>query len=809
MKCEMCGNIIPDNSTRCNVCGYLIAAPGMAQSQFPPNGQQGMPFPPNGQQGMPFPPNDQQGMPFPPNGQQGMPFPPNGQAGGQNWSPFSSNDPAGGQNNWSPFSSNDPAGGQNNWSQFDSNDPAGGQNNWSPFGSDDQQRNTIPINNPSDSAFGNDGQQYIPPYQMGDQQIPDYMAGQVNNPPYGDPFQQMGGMPQNQPPQPEKSKGLSKGVVIGLCIAIALLLCGIGVCLYLLLAPGRSGGDKTGAAESTVEVAKDSNDTKKSDADVSGKTTEQKKEKKTTEASKDEELHIASISDDKFPMVEITVGGKGSVDAEKTVVKEDGKEVEIKDIRDDGDDKVITYIANNISASGNKRSVHVYVDGADLKADDDAAAYNEPQLDSANITLVSCDSSNYPEITLYASVEDANGVITGLTKDNFYIKEKTSKGNYVYKEVSESEMLDQNAALNISLIADKSSSISYSDMDKIKSVLSDFVGNLQYSAGDKAELLAIDDIVRQMCTFTNDSQFLTNGVYSMFPEGMTDLYDGLAQGIQHVVYQEGAKCVIAFTDGENTVDSGYTSIDVVNLAQKYEVPVYVIGVGVDTGYASDLQNIAQSTGGRYWNIDDLYDLNEIYQSIYTQQKQMYKIVYNCNKSVKQDSNRELVISMVDGTYCANNDTIAKPVNVDRTAVERKHDNRYELVMADVTWEEANVAANRAGGHLATITSQAEEDTIINMAEAQGAKYIWLGGYTSYDESGHPFGHWVTGEDFSFQAWGKDEPSRQDLDGTPEWYIMLWNIPELGGWTWNDQRNDPGAAVEYFKGNTAYVIEYEN
>lgn len=161
------------------------------------------------------------------------------------------------------------------------------------------------------------------------------------------------------------------------------------------------------------------------------------------------------------------------------------------------------------------------------------------------------------------------------------------------------------------------------------------------------------------------------------------------------------------------------------------------------------------------------------------------------------------------SYCANNDTIAKPVNVDRTAVERKHDNRYELVMADVTWEEANEAANRAGGHLATITSQTEEDTIINMAEAQGAKYIWLGGYTSYDESGHPFGHWVTGGDFSFQAWGKDEPSRQDLDGTPEWYIMLWNIPELGGWIWNDQRNDPGAAVEYFKGNTAYVIEYEN
>jgi hypothetical protein len=84
----------------------------------------------------------------------------------------------------------------------------------------------------------------------------------------------------------------------------------------------------------------------------------------------------------------------------------------------------------------------------------------------------------------------------------------------------------------------------------------------------------------------------------------------------------------------------------------------------------------------------------------------------------------------------------------------------------------------------------------------------LGGYTSYDEYGGVFGHWVTGETFSYSKWCEGEPSRIDQDGTNEWYIMLWNVSSLGGWSWNDQRNDPAADVEYFKGRLAYVCEYE-
>ena len=58
------------------------------------------------------------------------------------------------------------------------------------------------------------------------------------------------------------------------------------------------------------------------------------------------------------------------------------------------------------------------------------------------------------------------------------------------------------------------------------------------------------------------------------------------------------------------------------------------------------------------------------------------------------------------------------------------------------------------------------------------------------------------------AWSANEPSRQDQDGTEEWYIMLWNIKAVGGWCWNDQRNDPVSAVPTMADGMGFVCEFE-
>ena len=68
-----------------------------------------------------------------------------------------------------------------------------------------------------------------------------------------------------------------------------------------------------------------------------------------------------------------------------------------------------------------------------------------------------------------------------------------------------------------------------------------------------------------------------------------------------------------------------------------------------------------------------------------------------------------------------------------------------------------------GGHLATITSQAEMDELAALVDAQDIKNAWIGGYTSV-RNGAAFGHWITGEVFDFAKWYPGEPSRNDKDG---------------------------------------------
>ena len=133
--------------------------------------------------------------------------------------------------------------------------------------------------------------------------------------------------------------------------------------------------------------------------------------------------------------------------------------------------------------------------------------------------------------------------------------------------------------------------------------------------------------------------------------------------------------------------------------------------------------------------------------------------------------------------------------------------RYELVFADYSWEMAAAACEEMGGHLATVSDQAELDEIIAVAEEAGASLVWLGAYRAAGDQWT----WVTGEEIEFYPWADGEPSYYDTDGTEENFLLLWNVSFGGqsGWRYNDCRDNPAAAYpSRFSGQLAFVCEYE-
>lgn len=518
---------------------------------------------------------------------------------------------------------------------------------------------------------------------------------------------------------------------------------------------------------------------------------------------------VDGVDADNFPVVTLKLDCDQPfpLDLSEVSVQEDGQSCEVQQVTQQDGQVEITYLTFDAEYSQEHRQpvLTFGVDGISLRMD---GAYYTPCFVPAQVRLVSTDVSGYPVVRAYFQVlDDYSGeTVEGLDASAFRIMERVEGGEYLAREVKSVFPLEGNDGLKIDLVADKSDSITESDMGKIKTVMTEFVQELNFDLGDRAEVLAFDSIVQQMCCYTDDVSLLVNGIHNMSTDGLTAFYDAVYDGVTNATLQGGARCVIAFTDGMDN-RSRHTPDEVIRYANTQQTPVYIIGAGgsVDTG---TLGRIAESTGGRYWYIDDLYDLEAIFQQIYDEQMDYYIVEYQSDSAVDSYAARDLQVTVSGGGYRGESQLTVTPTRSIRDDGGVSGGHCYELFKESLTWEEASRRCQEMGGHLATITSQDEMDQIIALAEAQEVEYLWLGGYTSYDDAGNVFGHWVTGEAFTFRAWSPNEPSRQDKDGTEEWYIMLWNIPSQGDWCWNDQRNDPASAVTYMADSMGFVCEFE-
>ena len=418
---------------------------------------------------------------------------------------------------------------------------------------------------------------------------------------------------------------------------------------------------------------------------------------------------------------------------------------------------------------------------------------------SLDVELVSSDVSDYPNVKVYFSVKKPDGESVELSAPKFAVKEQISSGEMIEREVKSFIKIKETEGISYNIAADKSGSMD-SSMSDMQSIMRSFVDALDTK--DRAELLAFDTYVMYMCTYTTDKTLLKNGINNISAFGETALYDALYEAVFNSGMQKGARCIIAFTDGADN-SSYHSQQDVIDLAKMYSVPIFIIGTS--SADYSVLENIASSTNGYYWFIDSIYDLEDILSQIRSEEKEMYCLEYVSDSAADAYAPRKIDYAFCDKDYGAEINGDFTPVE---TVEEQKHSSRYEVIIDSCSWTEANAECIRRGGHLITITSDEEMKTASDLADKNGLKYVWMGGYTSNSGSS-TYGHWVTGEAFDYERWMDGEPSRNDKDGVVEMYLMLWKINDE--WSWNDQRNDPAADYSYFKKDNqmGYICEYDD
>lgn len=104
--------------------------------------------------------------------------------------------------------------------------------------------------------------------------------------------------------------------------------------------------------------------------------------------------------------------------------------------------------------------------------------------------------------------------------------------------------------------------------------------------------------------------------------------------------------------------------------------------------------------------------------------------------------------------------------------------RFEETM---TWKEAQEFCEKAGGHLATVTSYRESAVIRQLLENGAWGEYWLG---ATDEAWEGKWNWVTGEDFAWTDWNSGQPD--NYSGNDEGEENYLTVGSSFSYQWNDR-----------------------
>lgn len=139
------------------------------------------------------------------------------------------------------------------------------------------------------------------------------------------------------------------------------------------------------------------------------------------------------------------------------------------------------------------------------------------------------------------------------------------------------------------------------------------------------------------------------------------------------------------------------------------------------------------------------------------------------------------------------------------ATDQFNGNEYAVYDIPMTWSRAESFCESLGGHLACISSRAENDFVLNLVAGGSKNLYWLGGNCTNNLGEW---RWVTGESTNYFNWGNNKPDNYDsVEDRLQMYRISVNDNPVG--TWNDA-SDSGAGYHsefYELQNTGFVCEW--
>lgn len=238
-----------------------------------------------------------------------------------------------------------------------------------------------------------------------------------------------------------------------------------------------------------------------------------------------------------------------------------------------------------------------------------------------------------------------NRFVTGLEKEHFRLYEDKA-------EQTITQFSSEDAPLSVGLVFDASGSMG-SKLSKSRQAAAQLFKTA--NPEDEFFLVQFNNRPELVVSFTTNTEEIQNRLTFTQAKGRTALLDGVYMAMNHMKKARNPrKAIIILSDGGDN-SSRYTESEVKNLVREADVQVYAIGIFepiAGRGRTAEelagpglLTEIAESTGGRHFPVENLNELPDVAAKIGIELRNQYVLGYTPTNTVKDGKYRRVQVKL--------------------------------------------------------------------------------------------------------------------------------------------------------------------
>jgi len=238
-----------------------------------------------------------------------------------------------------------------------------------------------------------------------------------------------------------------------------------------------------------------------------------------------------------------------------------------------------------------------------------------------------------------------NRFVTGLEKEHFKLFEDKIEQKIV-------DFSSEDAPLSIGLVFDTSGSMG-PKLQKSRQAAVQFFKTA--NPEDEFFLIEFNDRPELVVPFTADTEDIQNRLEFAQSKGKTALLDGVYMAMNQMKKARNPrKAILIISDGGDN-NSRYTESEIKNAVREADVQIYGIGIFEPIGARGRtpeesmgpglLSEVAELTGGRSYNVENLNELADIAAKIGIELRNQYVLYYSSTNQVRDGKYRHVNVKL--------------------------------------------------------------------------------------------------------------------------------------------------------------------